>query len=415
MIPEPDLALAESLFGELHKIGFDGVGITRDTYGLGEQEAHNLIARIAAELGLETRTDAALNLYVTLPGRDRSRPCVMTGSHLDSVPRGGNYDGAAGVIAGLSVLSGWRQAGFSPMRDTTLMVVRAEESSWFPISYLGSRAAWGILPPGALDVRRADNGRPVRDHIRALGGAPEKIGAERLEAGRIARFIEVHIEQGPVLLEAGEPAGIVTGIRGSVRYRSATATGVYAHSGATPRSHRKDAVLAAAELALALDADWQEIEFIGRDLAVTVGRFSTDPEEADFAKVSGKVGFSIDMRSFETETLSAMEDRLMGHVSFISNRRGVMFDLGPRTDSTPAQMDKDLMATIACAAQDIGIKVRQMPCGAGHDTAVFAQQGVPSAMIFIRNANGSHNPHEAMAFDDFVVATRILARTLGHD
>src|SRR5690606_19078185 len=104
----------------------------------------------------EVRTDAALNLYMTLPGRDRSLPAVMTGSHLDSVPRGGNYDGAAGVIAGLAVLAGWVAAGYRPEADVTVMAVRAEESVWFPVSYAGSKAAFGLLPRGATALMRQD-------------------------------------------------------------------------------------------------------------------------------------------------------------------------------------------------------------------------------------------------------------------
>lgn len=414
MIPEPDHALAERLFDRLRQMSFDGVGITRDTYGEGEQKAHDLVAEVAREKGFLIDRDAALNLYITLPGRDRAAPVAMTGSHLDSVPRGGNFDGAAGVLSGLSVLSGWHEAGFTPRADTTVMAIRAEESSWFPVSYLGSRAAFGVLPAEAMDAPRIDTQRPFADHLAALGGAPDAIarGEAQLDPKAIACFIEVHIEQGPVLEDAGEAFALVTGIRGSFRYRSGHVTGTYAHSGATPRANRRDTVFALAGLVMALSDDWTALEAEGRDLAITFGRFFTDREEADFAKVPGRVDFSLDVRSSEIDTLSLVEDRLMQHVAAIEEVSGVRFHLGPRTGSEPALMDEALVARIGDAAEALGVKPRLMACGAGHDSAVFARQGVPTAMIFVRNAHGSHNPNEAMQLDDFAAATRLLGRTL---
>jgi len=415
--PEPDLALAERLFAELRETSFDGVGITRDTYGEGEQRAHDMVEEVARVRGLEIAKDAALNMFVTLPGADRTRPAVMTGSHLDSVPRGGNYDGAAGVLAGLCVLAGWQDAGFTPAADTTLAIIRAEESSWFPVSYLGSRAAFGLLPPETLDTPRNDNGRPFREHLSRLGGSPDRVaaGEAHLDPARIAAFVEVHIEQGPMLVEAGEPVAAVTGIRGSFRYRHARVFGAYAHSGATPRSHRRDAVLAASRLVTVLSEDWARLEGEGRDLAVTVGRFATDPDEADFAKVAGRVDFSLDVRSFEPATLDLVHDLLAGHVARIEAETGARFELGQRTGSTPAPMDEGLRAAILAEGEAMQLRVREMPCGAGHDAATFAGQGVPTAMIFVRNANGSHNPDEAMDFADFAVATRLLGRVLMRD
>ncbi|HJS86689.1 MAG TPA: M20/M25/M40 family metallo-hydrolase, partial [Acetobacteraceae bacterium] len=142
----PDIDLAARLFAGLRERGFDGIGITRDAYGPGEQAAHDLVRATAEGLRLETETDPAGNLYMTLPGRDCAAKRIVLGSHLDSVPRGGNYDGAAGVLAGLAVVAGMQAASFTPARDVTVLAVRAEEAgAWFPISYPGSRAALGRL------------------------------------------------------------------------------------------------------------------------------------------------------------------------------------------------------------------------------------------------------------------------------
>ncbi len=414
MTPTPSLDLARDLFARLAQKSFDGVGITRDAYGPGETVAHDMIRAEAERLGLEVATDAALNLYVTLPGADRDAPKVIAGSHLDSVPRGGNYDGAAGVLAVLAVLAGWRAAGFVPQSDTVLIVIRAEESAWFPLSYIGSKAAFGRLDDAALEVCRRDTGRSLAAHMKELGGDPVAVarGEAALHPAGIERFVEVHIEQGPVLLDAGLPVGLVTGIRGSFRYRSAIVTGFYAHSGATPREVRQDAVLAVARLITEMDEVWTRRAREGHDLVITFGQVSTDPDEADFSKVSGRVRFSVDVRSEGADTLALVEADLHQAAARIARQGGVTIDLGPRTESSPARMDPDLIKAIRAESQSIGIPIREMPCGAGHDAAVFALEGVPTAMLFVRNAYGSHNPLEAMEFDDFAAATRLLERVL---
>jgi N-carbamoyl-L-amino-acid hydrolase len=414
MMIEPDLGLASSLFHALHEASWDGVGITRDTYGTGEQSAHDIVEKAAQKLGLEVTTDAALNLYMTLPGQDRSLPVSMAGSHLDSVPRGGNFDGAAGVIAGLAVLSGWVKAGFRPEADTTIMGIRAEESVWFPVSYAGSKAAFGLLPKGATQLMRCDSLGTLGERIDELGGdsAALDAGVAHLDPARIARFIELHIEQGPVLLLENQTVGIVTGIRGSFRYREAKVLGQYGHSGATPRAHRHDAVMAMASLITALNERWAELEADGCDLSVTFGRVFTDAEQADFSKVPGRVDFCIDVRSFEPEALARFEEILMIEVSKVEQRTATRFELGPRTSSEPAPMDKNLQKQLLDSAKALAIPAKSMPSGAGHDAANFALQGVPTVMIFVRNEHGSHNPDEKMEMADFAAGTRLLAVAL---
>lgn len=414
----PDLQLARQLFEQLRhdsrQLHGDAHGITRDTYGAGEQRAHQLMTQTALRLGLEVTTDAALNLYMTLPGQDRQAPRVMTGSHLDSVPRGGNYDGAAGVIAGLAILAGWVAAGLRPHCDTTVMAVRAEESAWFPVSYIGSKSAFGLLPADALDVLRLDTRRSLRDHLAECGGRPAAIaaGQAHLAAPRIACFLELHIEQGPVLVEAGEPVGVVTGICGSLRYRHARVLGEYAHSGATPRSHRHDAVVALAEVIAHLQQDWARMEEQGHELTLTIGQVQTDPQQADISKVAGLANFSVDVRSRDVESLRRMERHLLEAVAAAQARHGVRFELGERTGSQPAQMDAALQDQLQAAARQLQFAHRRLPSGAGHDAALFANQAIPTAMLFVRNGHGSHNPDEAMALDDFAAGTRVLAQVL---
>jgi N-carbamoyl-L-amino-acid hydrolase len=413
--PAPDVDLAARLFEGLRERGFDGVGVTRDAYGPGEQAAHDLVRATAEGLRLETETDAAGNLYMTLPGRDRAAKRIVLGSHLDSVPRGGNYDGAAGVLAGLAVVAGMQEAGFAPARDITVLAVRAEEAgAWFPTSYPGSQAALGRLPEAALAVRRLDTGRTLAEHMRAAGFDPDSVraGARRLGPDNTAAYVELHIEQGPVLDAEAIPVGIVTGIPGSRRLRAGRVVGEYNHSGATPRRYRRDAAIALAELATRLDEHWAVLEARGHALVCTFCVLATT-EAAGFTKIPGEARFELDVRSVEMGSVDAMFAELRRLVPEIEARRGVRFELGVETGSAPSPMDGGIQDGLARAAAALGVEHRRMASGGGHDAAAFAQAGVPAGMLFVRNQNGSHNPDEAMRMEDFSAACAVLMRWVG--
>lgn len=406
-----DIGLAERLFEELRQRTGTNRGITRTSYGLGEQIAHDMVRREARKLGLEVKTDPGCNLYMTLKGREEG-PAIFIGSHLDSVPMGGNFDGAAGVLLGLAVISGYVRAGVRPPRDITLLAIRAEESTWFGSSYIGSRAAFGHLTEEELDqVKRSSDQISLGAAIDAAGGdtAYLRSGRSFLNPAAIAMFIEAHIEQGPVLIERNEPVGIVTGIRGSFRYRDAKCFGVYAHSGATPKEYRADAVTAAAALVVELDKAWDRLNEEGADLVITFGQFATDASEAAFSKIAGRLNFSLDVRSQEQETLKRVERIVIDTVARIEAAHKVKFELGRLTDSKAAKMDVSLVNALSGFAKNHGIAAHVMPCGAGHDAAIFASAGVPTGMVFIRNANGSHNPDEQMEIEDFAEAARIVS------
>jgi N-carbamoyl-L-amino-acid hydrolase len=292
------------------------------------------------------------------------------------------------------------------------MAARAEESTWFGASYVGSRAAFGQLTSKELDtVKRSSDQIPLGAAIDAAGGdtAALRAAEPHLDPARIAMFIEPHIEQGPVLAERGYPVGIVTGIRGSFRYREARCIGVYAHSGATPREYRQDAVLAASALVIAVDKAWADLQDEGADLVVTFGQFSTDPSEAAFSKIAGQLNFSLDVRSQEPETLERMKVIVADAVSRIDADYNVRFELGRLTASTPARMDDAVVEALSQVALDQHVSALTMACGAGHDAAIFAGAGVPTGMVFIRNTHGSHNPDEHMEIADFAEAARLVS------
>ncbi len=338
----------------------------------------------------------------------------LIGSHLDSVPQGGNFDGAAGVIAGIAILASWARTGFEPLGDVAVMAIRAEESTWFPYSYIGSKAAFGILPADALNIPRADTGRTLAQHMAELGFDPKAVarGEAHCTRERLRGYVELHIEQGPVLIGRDIPLGLVTGIRGSFRYREARVFGEYGHSGAVPRAYRHDAVVATADFVMRLDSEWQRLEREGHDLTITVGKLFTDPAQHAFSKIAGEVGICIDVRSHSKPTLAIVKTFLDTLSDEIRKKYGVRFAFGPITGSEPADMDCDLLACFTNAAAELNIPYIQMASGAGHDAAVFAAAGVPTAMVFVRNQNGSHNPDESMCMDDFELAVRVIARAV---
>jgi beta-ureidopropionase / N-carbamoyl-L-amino-acid hydrolase len=401
-----DTALAESLFDQLSLATRSGRGIVRDSYGAGEQAAHDIMRSAADSLGLEVSVDAIGNLMMVLPGRNRSAPQIIMGSHLDSVPQGGNYDGAAGVVAGLSVVSALRGAGVVLDCDVTVMGIRAEESAWFDVAYPGSGGAFGLLDPACLAVTRSDNGRTLESMMRERGFDPEAIRERRrlLDPARIRAYLELHIEQGPTLVAAGLPAAVVTGIRGCRRFRHAACVGAYAHSGAVNRAHRRDAVAATVALLHHMETFWVEQEAAGADLVVTSGELFTNPALHGPSKIAGETHFVLDVRSVSNATMDAVAHEARAAATRIGEAYRVTFDLGATSDSPPAVMDSRLRAGLLKHLE----QPFEMASGAGHDAAVFAKLGVPTAMIFVRNDHGSHNPDEAMAMADFDVAARAL-------
>src|ERR1700676_4548958 len=212
---QPDLKLAAELFDSLERATRNKPGIVRDSYGAGEQAAHDIMRAAAESMGLEVSIDAIGNLMMTLPGRDRLAPRIIIGSHLDSVPQGGNYDGAAGVVAGLCAMSALQRAGTAAACDITVMGIRAEESAWFDVAYLGSGGAFGLLDPACLSIPRSDNGRSLETTLVERGFDPQAIRERRrlLDPSQIRAYLELHIEQGPTLVPEQLPAAVATAIR----------------------------------------------------------------------------------------------------------------------------------------------------------------------------------------------------------
>lgn len=400
----------EALFASLAEGSPGAPGILRDTYGRGENFAHALMEEHAKTLSLSVSRDAACNTFATWQGANPAAGSIIMGSHLDSVPHGGNFDGAAGVIAGLTVIAALQDLNMQPACDVVAMGIRAEESVWFEVSYIGSRSALGTLPEGSLEARRIDTNRTLAEHLTECGGDPEAIlrREKSLDPARINAFLEVHIEQAPSLVEMQVPLAVCSGIPGNFRYPEARIAGRQDHVG-TPRRFRKDAAMAAADLAMAMDRKWRDEQAAGVPIAITFGRFHTDSATHGMTSVPGVFSFSVDVRAYDPVVLERLESYFLAEVARIEQERGVRFELGRRASAAVGVMAPAIVSELHAAAEAAGMNVTAIGSPASHDTAAFAAAGVPSAMLFVRNRNGSHNPDEAMEIDDFMKACGLLA------
>jgi len=397
--------MAEKLFSDVRELTFDGVGVTRQSYGRGESDTADYLRAFAASEGLEVRADRAANLVFGLPQTATASAVTWCGSHIDSVPQGGNFDGYAGVVAGLLCLIAQKAGGTPYARPLEVVAFRGEESAWFGKAYMGSGALFGKVSESDLALKQRSTGESMEACMRRCGADVEAIRAQQplLDKARIKAYLELHIEQGPVMVARQLPLAVVSGIRGNVRHNRVVCHGDAQHSGVVPRWLRHDAMFAVADLIMRIDEHWRVLLERGTDLVVTTGIVSTDPAEHSISRIPGQVSFSLEARSKSTDTLEAFYQLVRAECGSIERERGVRFEFDRRLLSDPATMDEKLCGVLseACAAQEAAFEL--IPSGAGHDASLFANAGIPSGMLFVRNQNGSHNPHEAMDIEDFML------------
>ena len=406
--------LAQQIFADIRKLTFDGVGVTRASYGEGENACAAYLTTLVQSEGLDVATDRAGNFIYFDPADTRTTPAIWSGSHLDSVPQGGNYDGLAGVVAGLLVLIAAKRGAVTLPAPLKVIGFRGEESAWFGKAYMGSGALWGKLTAADLALKRRGDEITLRDALAAVGADMDAIARQEklFNPADIRAYVELHIEQGPVMVARDIPVGVVSGIRGNVRHNKIECFGDAQHSGVVPRWLRKDAVFAVSDLIVRLDNHWRALLERGTDLVVTCGVVQTNPAEHSISRVPGYAHFSFEARSKSSDTLEAFYQLVQAEMASIERERGVKFVLDRRLTSEPAVTDTQLCDLMAKACRERGIAHERIPSGAGHDAALFANGGVPSAMVFVRNQNGSHNPHEAMELSDFMLGTQVMADTM---
>ncbi len=406
--------IAEKLFAEIRALSFDGVGISRDSYGDKESATADYLSAFAEENGLQTWRDRAANLRIGFPDTPANSPVIWCGSHIDSVPQGGNFDGLAGVTAGLLCLLAQQRSGRRSPLPLQVIGLRGEESAWFGKAYMGSSALLGKLDAEDLALRRRGNGETLGEAMQRVGADIDAIREQQrlFDPQKVRAFLELHIEQGPVMEARKLPVAVVSGIRGNIRHGRMQCLGEAGHSGTIPRWLRRDAVFAVSDLIMRLDGHWSDLLERGTDLVVTVGMLSTDAAEHAASRIPGQVTFSFEARSKSLDTLEAFYQLMRAECAAITRERQVRFEFGRRILSSPATMDtalSDLLLKV-CASQNIPCEL--IPSGAGHDSAMFANAGIPSAMLFVRNQHGSHNPEEAMDLDDFMLGAAALDQAI---
>ena len=387
-IARPDTNRVLERLDRIYEIG-GGEGANRPALSGAEQRAHDLVAAWMDEAGLEVSRDPAGNLFGRLRGRNAEAAEVWTGSHLDSVPDGGRFDGTLGVVAGVEAVE--RIAADGPPERTLAVVAFRDEEGWrFGRGFFGSRALCGRLDDDELDAADRD-GITVRDALDALGlPAPPREGW--LHSPPRA-FVEAHDEQGPRLAQAGAPLGLVSAIVGIAR-GTAVFTGRADHAGTTPMSDREDALCAAAEFVLRLRSAAAAVD----GAVATVGQITVEPGAANV--VPGQAALTVDVRAPDRARLDAV-------LAAIPEAR-------VRT-SDPVAMADEPRRALREAIERVGCPVVELASGAGHDAGILAAVGVPTAMLFVRSLAGgaSHSPNEATSEGDVDLCVDALAGAMG--
>lgn len=352
------------------------------------------------EAGLEVRTDLAGNLIGRLSGANSSLPPLLTGSHLDSVPEGGNFDGVAGSIAALEAATVIAASGAPPRHPLEVAVFFNEENG-----KTGSRALAGEVTPEEMDLP-VYGGLTLGQALARVGGSPERITEAVLEPGHYAGFVELHIEQGPTLATEGIEIGVVQGIVGIRRFR-VRVSGFANHAGTTAMGIRRDALVTAGRFLVAVHEETQS--WPGRQVA-TVGRIEAHPGAPNV--IPGTVDLSLEIRDLEMETIEALYQRFQELGRELARRNQTEITFEPYYLSRAAPCDPMFMDTVEAAANDLGFSNLRLPSGAGHDAQSIAVLA-PVGMIFVPSRDGiSHSPREFTSVADITNGTRVLLETL---
>ncbi len=382
---------------ELARIGGTAEGgVSRPAYGAADVEARETVRAWMREAGLSPVIDAAGNTIARRTGDDGNAASIMIGSHTDSVPDGGRFDGALGLLAAIEVAQTVAERGIALRHPLEVVNFQNEEGG-----IIGSRAMAGRLTSADLDLV-AVSGFTIRDGIRALGGEPDCLTKARRAAGSIAAYIELHIEQGTVLEELGAQIGVVEGIVG-IRYWEVTVDGEARHAGTTPMTSRHDALLTASRFVeLVHDVVTSEP---GAQVG-TVGRLSVHPGAPNV--VPGRVMLTLELRDIEEAKIERLYQRIAGEQFRLAERNGTSITLRPTHSVVPAPTDARLRAAIASAATALDLRSHPMPSGAGHDAQNMTVLG-PSAMLFVPSVAGvSHSPYELTVDEDVVNGANVL-------
>ncbi len=382
----------------------DDHGLYRMAFSEADWQARKWLQGRIEESGLSVHVDGAANIHARL-GWDGKRPSVMTGSHLDTVPGGGHLDGALGVLVGLECLRCIREQSL-PVSLPLESVAFTDEEGRFG-GMLGSQAICGKLTPERILSARDLKGISLTEAMEANGLKPMDVLRAQRNPDSINAFVELHIEQGPILDRQTISVGVVEGITGLFKW-NVRLLGVANHAGTTPMDMRKDAFQGLAEASGEIPRILEENG--GMRSVATIGRVDLFPGAANV--VPGRVEFSLEVRDTDMTTLEVLADAFRRSISAIARRRGLMFEYEVLSEITPVKCDPVIMQTIENAAARQGVKSLRMPSGAAHDTQMMASL-VRSGMIFVPSKEGrSHSAAEWTAWEDIEIGANVLLNTL---
>lgn len=389
---------------ELAQFGADSQGgVSREAFTPADDQAREFLGGVAREAGLSTRVDQAGNLIVRAAGKPSGRPILLMGSHIDSVTNGGRFDGAYGVVAAIEALRTFVEQGIDTRYEPVAIGFANEEGALFPYPFWGSKAVTGTLDNPASATDR--DGRSIRGPLRRAGGDLDTIGSAAWPPGSIAAYLELHIEQGPVLERRGLPLGVVDGIVGRTIV-DVDIRGQRNHAGTTPMDDREDALVAAAQLVLAVEKISKQRRLCS---VSTVGLLDVDNPQVNV--VPGECRLSIDMRDVHPRNLLRAEKAVTDMVEQLAEHTGTEITAEVSMRSRPAHADPGLTAAIVETAEQLGLPYMTLPSGAGHDAQIIA--GIaPFGMIFVPSTNGvSHAPEEHTDDAHLVAGADALATT----
>jgi allantoate deiminase len=378
--------------------------LTRRFAGDAMRRANEQVAAWMRDAGMAVHRDNIGNLRGRYESATTGAHTLLLGSHLDSVRDAGKYDGPLGVVVAIAAVERLHDAKTRLPYAIEVLAFADEEGLRFSSTYLGSRAVAGTLALTDLE-REDDDGITMADAIRAYGGEPARIGEDKWRDGKLLGYCEVHIEQGPVLEARGIAVGVVSAIAGQARYRI-TFTGEAGHAGTVPMSSRKDALAAAAEFVLAVEADASSHDGV----VATVGQLTVRPGAANV--VPREVVLSLDVRHSDDKVRRERTQQILKRAQEIATRRNVAVADELLAENASAQCAPGLVALFEKATEEAGIHVVRLVSGAGHD-AVPMSSLTDVAMLFVRCKGGiSHNPAESVTAEDVAVSIEVLARFL---
>ncbi|MCI0697387.1 Zn-dependent hydrolase [candidate division KSB1 bacterium] len=376
-------------------------GVSRVAFSEADIQGRNYVISLMREAGLKVKIDAAGNIIGRREGRDPKLPSIIFGSHIDSVPNGGNYDGDVGSIGAIECAQVLHENNLATHHPLEVVVFADEEGG-----LVGSRAMIGELTAEALAVK-SHSGKTIREGIRAIGGDPDKLAEAVRRKGDCKIFLELHIEQGGILVSEHLNIGVVEGIVG-IKWWDVTIEGFANHAGTTPMDKRQDALLAAAQLIIAVNKVVTSVP--GRQVG-TVGRITAEPGAPNV--IPGKVIMSLELRDLSSEKVNSLFQTIQEEAKNISQKTGtkISFSSIP-TNSIPALTDECVRKIIAESARDLGLSFKLMPSGAGHDAQDMARIA-PAGMIFVPSAGGiSHSPKEYTKPEDMANGANVLLQTI---